>query len=172
MNLKIETERLILRPFTIDDVEDLYQMNLDPKVSKYTMDGGIHTKEEIREILTKSTLTDYKKHGFGRLAVFYKDNMEFLGFSGLKYLEDMDDVDIGYRYKSTYWGKGIATEAARPFLDYGFKELKLQKIIGMVHPDNPASSNVLKKLGFSFEKNIMEEGVEIELYGIKSPVRD
>ena len=168
MTFIIETPRLLMRPYTEDDIQDAYLMNLDPEVSRYTGDGGVHTFEEIDKIIRTSVLTDYKVHGFGRLAVIHKENNEFIGFSGLKYLPEFDEVDIGYRFKKAYWGKGIATEANLPFIDYGFQKLGLKKIIGLVFAENVASVNVLKKLGLSFLKQVEEEGEILDWYEIKA----
>ena len=162
----IETERLTLRRHTIDDVEGAYQVNLDPKVSKYTGDGGVKTREEIRHILQTTSLADYEKYGFGRMAVIYKPENKYIGFCGLKYLEDLKTVDIGYRFASDYWGKGIATESARPFIKYGFETLKLPEIIGLVMPENKASSNVLIKLGLQFVETFDYDGELVEKYVI------
>lgn len=162
----IETERLILRRYTMDDVQDAYEVNLDPEVSRYTCDGGVKTLEEIRQIIKNNVLGDYEKHGFGRYAVIYKPDNKFIGFSGLKYLPEYDTVDIGYRFAKKYWGMGIATESARPFLKYGFETLKLKEIIGLVVPENTASSNVLKKLGLTFEGIQEFFGETVEKYVI------
>ena len=68
-------------------------MNLDAEVSKYTGDGGVVSKEEIERRITENVLGDYKKYGYGRLAVELKEENKFIGFTGLKYLDDMDEVD-------------------------------------------------------------------------------
>ena len=170
MNLIIETERLLLRPYTVNDIEAAYQMNLDPEVSRYTGDGGVHSLEEIDTIIRTHVLGDYQKHGFGRMAVVWKETNEYIGFSGLKYLPEFDAVDIGYRFKSAFWGKGIATEANLPFIDYGFKTLKLNKIIGMAFPENKASVRVLEKLGLRFKKWIEEDGETLAWYEIQNPL--
>ena len=150
----METERLIIRKFTLDDTEDMDQMNLDEEVSKYTGDGGIQPIEVIRERIEKNIMGDYEKHGFGRYAVVRKSNNELLGFTGLKYLPELDEVDIGYRLIRSSWGKGFATEASKPFIQYGFNTLGLNKIIGLVMPENLASIRVLEKLGLTYEKMI------------------
>jgi RimJ/RimL family protein N-acetyltransferase len=160
----IETERLLMRPYTPDDVEAAYQVNLDAAVSKYTADGGVKTREEIQQIIKNTTMADYEKYGFGRLAVIYKPDNKYIGFSGLKYLPEFEMVDIGYRFASAYWGMGIATESARPFIPYGFETLNLKEIVGFVMPGNTASSNVLKKVGFHFEGMFDYEGEMVEKY--------
>lgn len=165
----IETERLIIRHFELSDIEPSYQMNLDEEVSRYTGDGGVVSKVEIERRIKENVLGDYKKHGFGRFAVELKSEGKFIGFTGLKYLEDMDEVDIGFRFMSKYWGKGIATESALPCLKYGFEELKLKRIIALVLPENAGSVNVLKKLGMRFEKEVVEDGLLAHQYVIENP---
>lgn len=163
-NLIIETERLLIRPFSMDDVEPSYAMNLDKDVSKYTGDGGVVSKEEIERRISEDVLGDYKTHGFGRLAVELKGENKFIGFTGLKYLADMDEVDLGYRFMKAYWGKGIATESARACLNLGFESLGLSKIIAMVLPVNTGSIRVLEKLNFEYQKDIVENKQLVNLY--------
>ena len=166
INLKIETERLIIRPFRMEDLEASYEMNLDAEVSKFTGDGGIVSKKEIERRIIEDVFGDYKKHGFGRLAVELKGENKFIGFTGLKYLPDMDEVDIGFRFMKKYWGKGIATESANACIKFGFENLELNKIIGLVLPENIASIRVLKKLGFEYEKEFIEDRLKVHLYSI------
>lgn len=164
IDLMIETERLLIRPFTQEDIEPSYQMNLDAEVSQYTGDGGVVSRAEIERRITENVLGDYKKYGFGRLAVEWKATRQFIGFTGLKYLDDLDEVDLGYRFLKAYWGKGIATESAQVCVQYGFERLQLQRIIAMALPENKASIHVLKKLGFTYEKEIEEEGLLAQQY--------
>lgn len=165
-NLIIETERLIIRPFSVDDIEPSYAMNLDAEVSKYTGDGGIVTKEEIERRIIEDVFGDYEKHGFGRLAVELKGRNKFIGFTGLKYLEDMGEVDLGYRFMKKYWGKGIATESAKACVNLGFETLGLKKMIAIVLPENSSSIRVLEKLNFKYEKDIVEDNQLAKLYSL------
>ena len=167
-NLKIETERLILRPFTLNDITPSYEMNLDEEVSRYTGDGGVVSKAEIERRIKEYVLGDYEKYGYGRFAVELKSTGDFIGFAGLKYLDNMDEVDLGYRFMSKYWGRGFATESAKASLKYGFETLGLKRIIAMVLPKNTASSHVLEKLGFVFEKEIIEDGQLAFQYKLES----
>lgn len=163
-NLIIETERLLLRPFTLNDIKPSHEMNKDAEVSKFTGDGGVVSEQEIERRIKEDVLGDYIKHGFGRLAVELKSEKKFIGFAGLKYLEDLKEVDLGYRFMSKYWRKGIATEAAIACVNLGFTALNLNKLIAMVLPQNTASINVLNKLKFKFTKNIIEDGETANLY--------
>ena len=165
-NLIIETERLFIRPFTMDDIEPAYTMNLDAEVSQYTGDGGVVSKKEIKRRIIHDVLGDYKKYGFGRLAVEWKTDNKFIGFAGLKLLDDLNEVDLGYRFLREYWGRGIATEAAGACVNLGFKTLGLSKIIAMVLPENIGSIRVLEKLNFVYEKDIMEDNQLARLYSL------
>jgi len=167
--LYLETERLILRPFTEADIEPSYEMNLDADVSKYTGDGGVLSLVEIEKRIRGNVFGDYKKQGYGRLAVELKDKPGFIGFAGLKYLEDYKEVDLGYRFMKEYWGKGYATEAAEACLNLGFNELKIDRIIAWVLDENVNSINVLKKVGFTFDKEIEDEGEIIQQYRCYKP---
>ena len=168
MNLaRFETKRLIIRPFTLNDVDAAYEVNRDPEISKYTGDGGPKSREEIERILRDRVLADYQKYGYGRYAVIHKETQENIGFSGLKYLPEMNEVDLGYRFSKKYWGNGIATESCHPFLEFGFNALKLKKIIGLVLPENIASIRVLEKLGFSFQKKLFDKDQEVLQYALK-----
>jgi RimJ/RimL family protein N-acetyltransferase len=167
-NLFIETERLLIRPFTLSDIEPSHEMNLDAEVSKYTADGGVVSKTEIERRIVENVFGDYKKYGYGRLAVELKGENKFIGFTGLKYLADMDEVDLGYRFMKKYWGKGIATESAKACVNLGFNTLGLKKMIAMALPENVASIHILEKLNFEFEKEIIEGGQIANLYSLTS----
>lgn len=166
-HLIIETDRLLIRPFCLDDIEPSYQMNLDAEVSKYTGDGGVVSKKEIERRITENVLGDYEKYGFGRLAVEMKGEGKFIGFAGLKYLADMDEVDLGYRFMKPYWGKGIATEASQASVKLGFETLKLEKLIALVLPENSGSIRVLEKLNFRYEKDVWEDGLPAKFYALR-----
>lgn len=155
---KLETPRLILRPFTMDDVVPSYQINLHPEMTRYTNDGGAKSLEEMEATIRQNVLGDYKKYGFGRFAVVHKESNEFIGFSGLKYLDDFEEVDIGYRLAVPYWGQGLATESCKAVMQFGLETLGLKRIVGFILPENKASLNVLLKLGFEFEKEVEDEG--------------
>jgi ribosomal-protein-alanine N-acetyltransferase len=165
----IETERLILRKFTIDDVEESYQMNKDPTVQRYLPSEGPLTRKNVEHMIKNNVLADYKEHGFGRLAVIHKQDNRFIGFTGLKYVPEFDAVDIGYRLNSAYWGQGLATESALPTIEYGFKVLKLPRIVAAAIADNQGSIRVMEKLGMHFEKTLELDGHPCVYYVMENP---
>lgn len=146
----IETERLILRESVVDDAPDLFEMNSDPEVLKYTGDVAFKSVEETEELIRN--YKDYEKYGYGRWTTIVKATNEVIGFCGLKYLEDIHETDLGYRWKRQHWGKGYATEAGKACLWYGFEKLGLEQIMAQVLEENKASIRVLEKIGMTYWK--------------------
>ena len=90
----IETTQTLLRPLTLDDAEALNAVNSRPEVMRFI--GPVEESvEKTRQYLLKGPLADYEKHGFGRHACIDKASGKLIGFSGLKYLPSLDEVDIG-----------------------------------------------------------------------------
>jgi RimJ/RimL family protein N-acetyltransferase len=164
----LQTERLLLREFDEGDAAAFYLLGSDPAIIRYTGDpgGGLTSIEQAREVLRSRPLADYRKHGFGRWACVHKQSGEVIGFAGLKYLDDLGEVDIGYRLLPAHWGRGLATEACRAILDFGFTDLRLERIIGLVDPANAASVRVLAKLGLTFVGTLEYQGQSVAKYVI------
>ncbi len=152
MKKVLETERLYLREFTLDDAQLLIDLNSNPNVTRYTGDGLVKDLEEAKRILTDIILPQYKNK-LGRWAVHLKTTNEFIGWCGLKFIEEDNEVDLGYRFFEDHWGKGYAFEAAKATMDYGVNILKTKKIIARAAKDNHASLNVIKKLGMVYFKD-------------------
>ena len=151
MNFIIETERLQLRKFHTSDAQKMFELNSDQDVLQYTGDEPFESVEDARQFL--ENYNAYEKTGFGRWSVILKSTNEFIGWCGLKY-HDEGFVDIGYRFFKREWNKGYATESARACLEYGFKELKLEEIIGRAARENVASIRVFEKLNMKFQRNL------------------
>lgn len=164
--LILQTERLVLREFVEEDAEDFYVLGSDPEIVRYTQDpgGGFRDLDHAREILISHPMADYARHGFGRWACCLREDGALIGFAGLKYLEELREVDLGYRLIPEHWGRGLATEVCRPVLRYGFDTLGLDRIIALVHPDNAASIRVLEKLGMQRDGELEDDGVVVHRY--------
>ena len=167
MKIIAQTERLILREFTIDDAIHFYKMNNDPEVIQYTGDNAFTSLEDAKEFL--SNYNQYELNNMGRWAVCLKDTNEFLGWCGLKYHPKDNIVEVGYRFYKKHWNKGYATESAKASIDYGFKTLKLSKIYAHAHIENLNSHQVIKKCGMEFVKEFDYEGIPANLYKIDNP---
>lgn len=149
MHTVFETPRLILRRFTIEDAPLILALNSDPEVVKYVHEPVLKTEEQATKIIIDIILPQYKNN-LGRWAIHTKTENEFIGWCGLKYRPELDEIDLGYRLMQKAWGKGYATEAAKHTLDHGFKALLLQLITARAHIDNLASIKVLEKIGMNF----------------------
>ncbi len=154
MKVILETERLLLREYVEEDAQAFFELNSDPEVLRFVPDKALLTVEEARQILIDHPIADYRKHGFGRGACILKSTGEQIGFAGLKYLEELGEVDVAYRLLPTHWGQGLATEAALASVRYGFANLGLKQIIGLVMPENIASVRVLEKAGLRYSETI------------------
>ncbi|MCB0703852.1 MAG: GNAT family N-acetyltransferase [Saprospiraceae bacterium] len=148
----IETDRLILRQFIESDFEAVYEFGSNPEIQKYTGEAVLQSPDQAKELIRNVWLKDYRMYGYGRWATIVKSENKLIGFAGLKYLPELDETDIGYRFLPNFWGKGIATETSREIIKYGFEQLNLDRIIGIAMPENIASWKVMEKIGFSFYK--------------------
>ncbi|SDX81389.1 Protein N-acetyltransferase, RimJ/RimL family [Lutibacter oricola] len=160
----LETKRLFLRELNVDDCENIYKLNLNINVIKYTGDSAFKSIDEAKEFL--GNYNDYEYNGYGRWAVVNKKTNEFIGWCGLKYNELANETDIGFRFFEKDWNNGFATESAKACIDYGFKNFKLKRIIGRAMKDNIGSVNVLIKIGMVYIQKINFEGKEGVLYAI------
>jgi RimJ/RimL family protein N-acetyltransferase len=143
MKVILETDRLLLREYVEDDAEAFFKLNSDPEVLRFVPDKRLLNVEQARQLLIDHPMADYRKDGFGRGACILKSTGEQIGFAGLKYLQELGEIDVAYRLMPAYWGQGLATEAALASVRYGFADLKLKRIIGLVMPENIASVRVL-----------------------------
>ena len=160
MIFSLETERCIMRPFTIEDAPDLFEMDSDPEVHKYLGNNPLKKMEQAEEVI-KSILDQYGKFKLGRLAVIRKSDNAFLGWSGMKYEEHVRDYpyyDIGYRFNQSALGQGYASETAQAAIDHTINSLGITKICGGAHVDNIGSNRILSKIGLSLTEQFMFDG--------------
>ncbi len=152
MSLILETPRLFLREFVLEDAEEVLELHSNPEVQKYTGQPNVTSVNEVEKTIRETWVREYKKYGFARWATIHKGNNRFIGWAGLKYLPEFDAIDLGYRFIPEYWGQGIATEISLAIIKYGFESLNLQRIIGIAMLENRASIKVLEKSGLTFDK--------------------
>jgi RimJ/RimL family protein N-acetyltransferase len=143
----LTTQRLRLRPRTMADLESCVAMDLDPDVHRFIYSEPPDPKER-RAQLRARIAAGWPAIG-GIWVVERQDDPGFLGWCGLFPFEESGLVEIGYRYLPSAWGRGIATEAARAVLDYGFRRLCFDPIVAVTHPANLASQHVLAKIGLA-----------------------
>ena len=124
MTTYIETPRLIMREFTLDDAEAVYQFNSHKEVTRYTGDAGfVKSIDDAKSIINDIWLKEYHHYGYARWALVDKQTQQVIGFCGLKYEPELNAPDIGYRMLPEYWGKGLGMEASKAALEYGIENL-------------------------------------------------
>jgi RimJ/RimL family protein N-acetyltransferase len=150
------TERLELRRFSSDDAAGFFRLNEDPEVIRYTGDSAFADENSARKFILN--YSHYSHHGYGRWSVYNKLSGQYVGFCGLKYSPEKNEVDLGFRILRKYWGKGFATEAGIESLRLGFQRYGFKKIVGRAMEANLASHRVLEKLKMSRVNRFDEEG--------------
>ena len=169
MKIIIETPQLIMREFEESDAENLFRLDSDPRVLKYLRMKPL-TKLEESERDVSYIRQQYKDNGLGRLAVIEKKSMSFVGWSGLKYVNDAtvnektNYYDLGYRLIPEFWRKGYGYESALAALKFGFDELNLEKICGCASLDNIGSRKILSKVGLKEKNEFMYEDIPCMWY--------
>jgi ribosomal-protein-alanine N-acetyltransferase len=159
----IETERLILRKLIPSDAEAMFLLDSNPNVHLYLGNKPVASIEESRQYIENIQI-QYIQNGIGRFAVILKETNKFIGWAGIKFItepinERLNFYDIGYRFIEDYWGKGYGQEAAKAWLDYGFKQLKIQKICAYADSENKGSIKILKKIGLQPVSEFDDEGI-------------
>lgn len=172
MKNSIETERLLLRPLLAEDADGMFALDSDPEVHRFLGNQPIQNKEEAFSVIA-FVQEQYESLGIGRWAVLEKSSGEFLGWSGLKkitepFLGMPFYYDLGYRFRTQYWGKGFATEAAKAWVNEGFHTLQLQELFASTHLENHASASVLMKCGFTEQAPVEREGDRYRWFQLKA----
>ena len=162
-----ESPRLVFREWQLSDASWLKELNDDPLVVQHTGDRPFLTIAEVEDFI--DNYDQYKDHGFGRWAVYLKENNVPIGWCGLRYNEE-ESIDLGFRFFQLAWNKGYATEAAKASLNYAFDELNILEVVGRTAKANSASLRVLEKAGMKFWKEGKVPGLEdVQYYKMRNP---
>ena len=169
----LHTERLVLRPFAAEDAQDVFDCwESDPDVAKYMFWCSHNDIEKSKKWVRKEQdkIDDPNWYLF---AIVLRENGALIG-NGLIYYEDeVDCWEIAYNLGKLYWGKGYVTEAMREIISFVHDEFGINEIVGRYAKENSSSGNVLKKLGFQYEKDIpyecnrgsvLREGIQCRLH--------
>ena len=151
-HITLETPRLVLRQFTEDDVDNLFDLNSDPEVMRYLTGGSPTPRDEIRDQLLPFHLAAYDR--LDRLGTWAAESAatgEFLGWFHFRPGPDADisNIDLGYRLRRPAWNKGYATEGSRALIDRGFADLGVERVFAHTLTVNAASRHVLEKCGLT-----------------------
>jgi RimJ/RimL family protein N-acetyltransferase len=164
----ITTPRLILRAFTAEDTDPLHRILGDGDVLRYFPNPNPPSRDKVQKMICDQ-LKHWAERGYGWWAVEPRTKQGLLGWSGLQFLPETEEVEVGYLLGKAFWGKGLATEAARTCLQYGFENLEVETIVAIVHPENVASQRVIEKLGMAFVEQARYFGMDCYRYSIERP---
>lgn len=164
----LETPQLILRLFTLDDAEFIYELVNQPSWKQYIGDRGVDSLDAARTYIEAVPLAAYRQHGFGLYAVELKADGTLIGTCGLLKRESLNDVDLGFALLDRFAGQELMYEAAAALLAYCRDTLGLARVVAIVKPENVRSTRLLEKLGMQEEGLVrLGEGAEeLRLYGI------
>lgn len=155
----LETERLVLRTWTFEDADAVFEICRDAEVMLHIGDGKPYgTVGKAREFLNWAILYQ-KENGFCRWAVVEKSSGQIVGSCGFARRE-MEEIELGYLFARDSWGKGYATEAGGACLKYYFERIGAEKIIALTDVDHEKSQNILKKIGFTPRGIVKTDGGE------------
>jgi ribosomal-protein-alanine N-acetyltransferase len=152
----LETARLILRPFKGEDIGRLAELMANRDFMRFSL--GPYTREQTQTVLQK--FLSWNQAGLpSQFAVIFRGDNQLIGYCGfLHHPELPEEIEIGYRLDPAYWNRGLITEAARTVRDYAFVDLKLPRVISLIHPQNIPSRRVAEKIGMTQEKEITFRG--------------
>jgi len=163
----LESSRLRLRPYIRGDLEFLHELGMDEEVMKYIRPVN-YDIERTRAELEKMIRQNESSFTKGFWVAESRNSSIPLGSLTLRELEGSREIELGYRWKSSYWGKGYATEGALALLDFGFKHGQFEQILAVVHPDNLGSQRVLEKCGFCFYRMGFHYNFRVKMYRLKA----
>lgn len=158
----LETKRMLLRELRLSDENLILDLDSDPEVMKYLTDGVPSTIEDVRGALSR-TQDLYQKHNgrFGFWAAIEKATGNFMGWfhfrPSKKYPENIKRIELGYRLKKDFWGKGYATEGSLALVSKGFAGLGVEEVFATTMKGNLSSQKVMEKAGLQFLKHFTEE---------------
>ena len=156
----METERLVLRQFTVDDVDNLVALDADPEVMHF-ITGGKATPRDVIEHDHLPWFLGYYERGdrYGFWAAIEKSTGAFLGWFHFRPAEGYpsDEPELGYRLRRSAWGKGYATEGSRALIRKGFTELGVRRVMAETMAVNTASRRVMAKAGLTLVRTYHRE---------------
>jgi ribosomal-protein-alanine N-acetyltransferase len=161
----LETARLILRPFGQEDFNRLAELMANADFMRFSL--GPKTHEQTAAFL--ETVIGWHRAGLlSPFAVVMRSDDVLVGYCGFLHQEvdEEKEIEIGYRLHPDYWNRGIATDAARKVRDHAFSDLKLPRVISLIHYGNAPSRRVAEKIGMTFEKETLFRGFPTQVFAL------
>jgi RimJ/RimL family protein N-acetyltransferase len=164
MNAILQTERLSLRKFTLDDAEFIIELTNSASWLRFIGDRNTKTIESAKAYIERVGLKNYDSIGYGLFLVELTDNKTPIGLCGFMNRNTLPSPDIAFAYLPQFEGKGYAYEMATALMDYAKNQLNFTDLIAIVVPENARSINLIEKLGMKFVKEFRFEGDDEDLF--------
>lgn len=163
---RIETERLLLRQVTESDLDEWTLLTFaDPEVMRYHSPSSLAPEERAAKTLAWYE-QNWFRHGYGGLLITDKADGVPFGDCYLGPADEAGEIELGYSIGSEHWGRGVATEASKAMVRFGFERAGLERIAGFAMPVNVGSWRVLEKAGFGYERDDHLFGLDVRCYAI------
>jgi len=159
----LTTDRLLLRPWCLDDLDPLTRMSSDPEVMRFF--PRTRTREQCLALIKRQS-DHQEKHGFCFWVAELQKTKTFIGFIGMAYVAEEipcdGSVEIGWSLDKDHWGKGYAAEGARAALVFAFSKLQLEEVVSMTSTINLPSQRVMQKIGMKYDSrdDFLHSGVD------------
>jgi len=162
----LETARLILRSFREEDIDRLAELMANGDFMRFSL--GPYTREQTQTVLHKILSWNCADLP-SQFAVIPRSDGILIGYCGFfhQQVDGGSEIEIGYRLHPDYWNKGIATEAATAVRDHAFRDLKLERVISLIHPENIASRRVAEKIGMTQERKTVFKGFPTLVFSLR-----
>jgi [ribosomal protein S5]-alanine N-acetyltransferase len=155
----LETERLLLRALSTNDVDSLHRISNEPNVPLYLWDDEAVSETTIKGLIAQSDRM-FSKERIGVFGIRMRGREDLLGFCGFVRLGGMEESELWYELTQKVWGRGLATEAARACVRYAFEDVGMERVIAGADAPNTASLRVIEKLGMKYLDNISPSAPE------------
>ena len=160
----LETERLLLRRFTVNDAQFILTLLNEPSFLRYIGDKKVRTLADAEQYILNGPIASYERNGFGLYVMELRESHTPIGMCGLLKREELPDPDIGFALLPGFWNQGFAFEAAFAVLNDARETLRLPRILAITSLDNDASIKLLERLGFRFERVVTKDGEQLRLF--------
>lgn len=165
---EIKTKRTVLRRFQMGDLDDMAKVLGHPDVMQFSLKGP-YSKKESEEFINRC-LEQYANKGVGLYAVVYNENQRVIGYCGYSFqmIDEVEEIEIGYRLHPEYWNIGLATEVSKSIQDNGLDKLGFDRMISIIESKNTASIKVAIKNGMKKEKEVLfKDKIPVQIYSIE-----
>jgi ribosomal-protein-alanine N-acetyltransferase len=162
--MEVETERLLLRQYRLEDADEQLRVMSDPEFLRYLVPQA-PTRDKVLVGLGRIS-EHWLRLGYGQWVMELKEAGRFVGYCGLRHLVPTDEVELFYGCDRGHWGRGLVTEAARATLRYGFRRAGLPRVMAVANKDNKGSRRVMEKCGLRYERDAVYFDLPVVYYAV------